>query len=61
MAGKMILEAVMDKQMTPQVSHYRVVKLVDRSQPAIGSKITPGQLEEIRPSQCQYEIRLPKK
>ena len=61
MAGKMILEAVMDKSMTPKVLYYRVVKLVDRSLPAIGSKITQEQLEEIHPSQCQYEIRLPKK
>ena len=61
MAGKMIVEAVMDKSMTPKVLYYRVVKLVDRSHPAIGSKITPGQLEGIEFAQCQYEIRLPKK
>ena len=45
MAGKIILEAVMDKQMTPQVSHYRVVKLVDRSQPAIRSEEHTSELQ----------------
>ena len=56
MKSNIILEAVIDP-LTDKIAGYKVIKLVNRSSPEIGSQLSAIDLQRYRP----FEIRLPSK